>query len=139
MATGIIPLKFSMKLKGFGSLQGKVALVSGGASGIGRAVCNCFALEGATVAFTYVKSQEEKDAKDTFQMIKQAKISDAKDPICIPTDLGYDENCKQVVDAVVNALGKIDILVNNAAEQHKAESCTINGGPKICQKPYDPH
>lgn len=99
-----------------------MALVTGGDSGIGRSVCHCFALEGATVAFTYVKGQEDKDAKDTLDMIKKAKRSDAKDPIAVPTDLGFDENCKKVVDEVVKAFGRIDVLVNNAAEQYKASS-----------------
>lgn len=100
-------------------LQGKVALVTGGDSGIGRAVCHCFAQEGATVAFTYVKGHEDKDAQDTLEMIKEVKTSDSKDPISIPADLGYDENCKRVVDEVVNAFGHIDILVNNCAEQYE--------------------
>ncbi|XP_008439102.1 NADPH-dependent aldehyde reductase 1, chloroplastic-like [Cucumis melo] len=102
-------------------LQGKVALVTGGDSGIGRAVCYCFALEGATVAFTYVKGQEDKDAKDTIEMIKKAtKSSAVKDPLAIPADLGFDENCKRVVDEVVKAYGRIDILINNAAVQYKS-------------------
>ncbi|KAF5175235.1 NAD(P)-dependent oxidoreductase, partial [Thalictrum thalictroides] len=101
---------------------GKVAIVTGGDSGIGRSVCYCFALEGATVAFTYVKGHEDKDAQETLQMIKKAKTSDAKDPIAIPTDLGYDDNCKKVVDQVVKAFGRIDVLVNNAAEQYEAAS-----------------
>ncbi|GAA0173432.1 hypothetical protein Leryth_018321 [Lithospermum erythrorhizon] len=103
-------------------LQGKVALVTGGDSGIGRAVCHYFVLEGATVAFTYVKSQEERDAQEALELLREAKTGDAKDPIAIPTDLGYDDNCKRVVEDVVNAFGRIDILVNNAAEQYEAGS-----------------
>lgn len=103
-------------------VQGKVAVVTGGDSGIGRAVSHLFALEGATIAFTYVKGQEEKDAEDALNILKEAKHPDAKDPIAIPTDLGYDENCKKVVEEIVGKFGRIDILVNNASEQHKANS-----------------
>ncbi|KAD4982032.1 hypothetical protein E3N88_18703 [Mikania micrantha] len=97
---------------------GKVALVTEGDSGIGRAVCYCFAREGATIAITYVKGQEDKDAADTINIINDAKTKDSKDPIAIPTDLGFDANCKSVVDQVVGKYGCIDILVNNAAEQY---------------------
>jgi NAD(P)-dependent dehydrogenase (short-subunit alcohol dehydrogenase family) len=101
-------------------LQGKVAVVTGGDSGIGRAVCYCFAQEGATVAFTYVKSQEDKDARETLNMLHNiAKQRNSKEPLAIPADLGFEENCKKVVDEVANAYGgQIDILVNNAAEQY---------------------
>ncbi|KAL8267849.1 hypothetical protein R6Q59_001647 [Mikania micrantha] len=98
--------------------EGKVALVTEGDSGIGRAVCYCFAREGATIAITYVKGQEDKDAADTINIINDAKTKDSKDPIAIPTDLGFDANCKSVVDQVVGKYGCIDILVNNAAEQY---------------------
>ncbi|KAK6143910.1 hypothetical protein DH2020_024258 [Rehmannia glutinosa] len=116
------PQATTQEYKPSNKLVGKVALVTGGDSGIGRAVCHCFALEGATVAFTYVKGHEDKDASDTLEMLRKAKHADAKDPIAIPTDLGYDENCKRVVDEVVSSYGRIDILVNNAAEQYEAGS-----------------
>lgn len=103
-------------------LQGKVALVTGGDSGIGRAVCYLFALEGATVAFTYVKVQEDRDAQETLQMIRKTKKADVKDTIAIAADLGFDDNCRRVVEEVAAAFGRIDILVNNAAEQHKSSS-----------------
>ncbi|PIA30811.1 hypothetical protein AQUCO_05400128v1 [Aquilegia coerulea] len=112
-------------------LHGKVAIVTGGDSGIGRSVCYYYAMEGATVAFTYVKGYEDKDAKETLEMIKKAKTSDAKDPIAIPTDLGYDNNCKKVVDEVVKAFGRIDVLVNNAAEQYEAPSVEEIDEPRL--------
>nr|KYP71241.1 Glucose and ribitol dehydrogenase isogeny 1 [Cajanus cajan] len=79
-------------------------------------------LQGATVIFTYVKGQEDIDARDTLEIIRKAKTKDAKDPMAIPVDLGYEENCKKVVNQVVNAYGHIDILVNNAAEQYESDS-----------------
>jgi len=101
-------------------LQGKIALVTGGDSGIGRAVCNLFSLEGATVIFTYVEGQEDIDARDTLEIIRKGKTADAKDPMAIPVDVGYEANCKAVVDKVVDAYDRIDILVNNAAEQYES-------------------
>ncbi|CAJ1976156.1 unnamed protein product [Sphenostylis stenocarpa] len=112
-------------------LQGKIALITGGDSGIGRAVSNLFSLEGATVAFTYVKGQEDKDAKDTLEMIRRGKTADAKDPMAIPTDLGYDENCKRVVEEVVSAFGRIDILINNAAEQYECGTVEEIDEPRL--------
>uniref|UniRef100_A0A0E0DLR2 Uncharacterized protein n=1 Tax=Oryza meridionalis TaxID=40149 RepID=A0A0E0DLR2_9ORYZ len=107
-------------------LKDKVAIVTGGDSGIGRAVCLCFALEGATVAFTYVKGQEEKDAEETLRALRDIRArTGAKEPMAIPADLGYDENCRKVVDEVAGAYGgAIDILVNNAAEQYERPSIT---------------
>ena len=97
--------------------------MTGGDSGIGRAVGLLFAREGATVAFTYLKNAEVKDAEDTINLLREHKTDAAVgDPIAIPCDLGYDEECKKVVDEVVGKYGRIDILVNNAAEQHVVEN-----------------
>lgn len=108
-----------------------MAVVTGGDSGIGRAVCYCFAQEGATVAFTYVESHEDKDAKDTLQMLRDITKkhgttvhAHAKEPMAIPADLGCEENCKRAVDEVVDAYGRVDVLVNNAGEQHVKECIT---------------
>ncbi|KAI4340711.1 hypothetical protein MLD38_025521 [Melastoma candidum] len=102
-------------------LEGKVALVTGGDFGIGRAVCHCFVMEGATVAFTYVKGPEDKDAQETLRILNEAKTPHAKTAIAIGVnDLGFDENRREVVEEVVSAFGRIDVLVNNAAEQHMA-------------------
>ncbi|KAK8633668.1 hypothetical protein V6N13_014509 [Hibiscus sabdariffa] len=117
-----VPQFSSPDYKPSNKLQGKVALVTGGDSGIGRSVCILFAKEGATVAFTYVKGQEDKDAKDTLEMVKKEKTAGAKNPMAVPADLGFDENCKKVVDEVAKAYGLINILVNNAAEQYETSS-----------------
>ncbi|XP_006654977.3 glucose and ribitol dehydrogenase homolog [Oryza brachyantha] len=108
-------------------LQDKVAIVTGGDSGIGRAVCLCFALEGATVAFTYVKGQEEKDAEETLRALRDIRVrtGGAREPMAIPADLGYEENCRKVVEEVAGAYGgRVDILVNNAAEQYERPCIT---------------
>ncbi|GFZ02951.1 NAD(P)-binding Rossmann-fold superfamily protein [Actinidia rufa] len=115
-----VPQATSPGYKPANKLHGKVALVTGGDSGIGQAVCHCFALEGTTVAFTFVKSEEDKDAQGTLQMIKAAKSADAKGSIAVPADLWFEENCKMVVEEVVNVYGRTDVLVNNAAKQYNS-------------------
>lgn len=106
-------------------LRGKSALITGGDSGIGRAVCIHFALEGASVAFTYVKSQEEKDAGDTLRLLSQLKPPSAKPPLALPTDAGFEDNCRKVVEAAADHFGgTIDILVNNVAEQYVSHCIT---------------
>ncbi|CAH1426635.1 unnamed protein product [Lactuca virosa] len=114
-----LPIFSDPNYKPSNKLEGKVALVIGGDSGIGRAVCYSFAKEGATIAFTYVKGAEDIDAKYTLEIINDSKMSDAGDPIAIPTDVRYDKNCKDVVDKVVGTYGRIDVLVNNAAVQYE--------------------
>ncbi|XP_021750337.1 glucose and ribitol dehydrogenase-like [Chenopodium quinoa] len=119
-----LPISTNPQYKPSNKLQGKVALVTGGDSGIGRAVCYYFALEGANVAFTYVKGPEDRDADDALALIREAaKENDAGEPIAILADLrlGEDE-CKKVVDKVVSQFGCIDVLVNNAAVQYYKEN-----------------
>ncbi|CAN0856614.1 Glucose and ribitol dehydrogenase [Linum grandiflorum] len=117
-----LPTPIHPNYKPSNKLLGKVALVTGGDSGIGRAVCLHFALEGATVAFTFVKGVEDKDKDDTLVMLLDAKTGGAKDPLAIAADIGFDDNCRKLVDLVVSEYGHIDILVNNAAEQHLTQS-----------------
>ena len=102
--------------KGSGKLDGKVALITGGDSGIGRAVAIAFAKEGADVAISYLN--EEEDARKTK---RDVEAQGAK-CLLIPGDIGYESFCRQMVERVVKELGRLDVLVNNAAEQHPQES-----------------
>jgi NAD(P)-dependent dehydrogenase (short-subunit alcohol dehydrogenase family) len=95
-----------------GKLTGRVALVTGGDSGIGRAVASLFAREGADVAIAYL--DEHEDAEDTQTYVK----SQGRRCIAIAGDAGDPNFCKKAIDQTVRQLGKLDILVNNAAEQH---------------------
>jgi NAD(P)-dependent dehydrogenase (short-subunit alcohol dehydrogenase family) len=102
--------------RGSGKLQGKVALISGGDSGIGKAVAIFFAKEGADVAIIYLN--EHGDAKET-----QAKVeAEGQRCLAIAGDIGDESFCQSAVKQVVSAYGKLDILINNAAEQHPQES-----------------
>ncbi|MGI9363011.1 MAG: SDR family oxidoreductase, partial [Parasphingorhabdus sp.] len=97
---------------GSGRLTDKVAIITGGDSGIGRATAALFAREGADVAIVYLKETE--DADKTAKIIEE----EGRTALTIEGDLGDPEFCKQVVDKVIDKFGKIDILVNNAGEQH---------------------
>jgi NAD(P)-dependent dehydrogenase (short-subunit alcohol dehydrogenase family) len=99
--------------KGSDKLKGKVALITGGDSGIGRAVAIHFAREGADVAIVYLN--EDKDAKDTQKLVEQ----EGRKCITIAGDVGDEAFCKKAVEQTVKELGKLDVLVNNAAEQHE--------------------
>ena len=96
-------------------LRGRIALISGGDSGIGRAVAVGFAKEGADVAILY--KDEHEDAQQTQALI-EAQGSRA---LIIPGDIGNSDFCKEAVRQTVGLFGRIDILVNNAAEQHLVE------------------
>ena len=102
--------------RGSGKLQDKVALITGGDSGIGRAVALFYAKEGADVAILYLN--EHDDAKETKRLVEEQ----GRRAVTIAGDIGDENFCQQAVQQAVDALGKLDILVNNAAEQHPQES-----------------
>lgn len=101
---------------GTGKLNGKVALVTGGDSGIGRAVAIAFAREGADLAVAYL--DEHKDAEETKRMVEQ----EGRRCVTIAGDVGSHEHCMHTVRTVLGALGRLDILVNNAAQQQPQDS-----------------
>lgn len=99
--------------KGAGRLEGRKALITGGDSGIGRAVAIAFAREGADVVISYLPA-EEKDAQDTLEIINET----GRTGVGIPGDISDESFCKELVSKSVAALGgSIDILVNNAGKQ----------------------
>jgi len=102
--------------KGSGKLEGKAAIVTGGDSGIGRAVAVLFAREGADVAIVYLN--EHPDAEETRRHIE----AEGRRCILIPGDVKDSNFCKQAVEQTVKAFGKLDVLVNNAAFQEHADS-----------------
>ena len=102
--------------RGSGKLSGKVALITGGDSGIGRAVAIAYAKEGADVAIAYLNEQE--DAEETKRHVEQ----EGRRCLTIAGDIGDEQFCQQAVQQTVSQLGKLDILVNNAAEQHPQQS-----------------
>lgn len=106
------PKSFMKDYKAAGKLKDKVALVTGGDSGIGRAVCIAFAKEGAHVAFVYL--EEDDDAETTAEHIADEGMKYLK----IRGDIGSKSFCESAVERVIKQFGQIDILVNSAAEQH---------------------
>jgi NAD(P)-dependent dehydrogenase (short-subunit alcohol dehydrogenase family) len=106
------------KSQGAGRLEGKVALITGGDSGIGRATAIAMAREGADIAIVYL--EEHKDADETIELIE----NEGRNAIKIAGDVGDEAFCKRCVGQTVKKLGRLDILVNNAAEQHEVESLT---------------
>jgi NAD(P)-dependent dehydrogenase (short-subunit alcohol dehydrogenase family) len=103
--------------KGADKLRGKVALISGGDSGIGRAVAVLFAREGADVAIMFLP-EEERDANETRDAIE----AEGQRALLLPGDVTDREYCADCIERVVNEFGSIDILVNNAAFQKNQES-----------------
>lgn len=104
--------------KSAGKLAGKVAIVTGGDSGIGRAVSVLFAMEGADVAFSYL---EEHDDADRTQALIEAH---GRTCLKMDGDVGVKKSCEKLVERVVKQYGRLDILVNNAGEQHETKDLT---------------
>jgi NAD(P)-dependent dehydrogenase (short-subunit alcohol dehydrogenase family) len=101
--------------QGHNRLQGKVALITGGDSGIGRAVALAFAREGADVLLSYLN--EDTDAEETARVVREA----GRQAVLAPGDISEDAHCRSLVARTVSDLGKLDILVNNAAYQMTRE------------------
>jgi NAD(P)-dependent dehydrogenase (short-subunit alcohol dehydrogenase family) len=97
--------------RGSGKLTDKVAVITGGDSGIGRAVAIAFAREGADVVISYLSEHE--DAKDTARYVEEA----GRRAVLVSGDVSQAAHCREIVDTTVRELGRIDVLVNNAAYQ----------------------
>ena len=103
---------------GSGRLKGKVAIVTGADSGIGRAVSALYAREGADVAIVYLL--EDRDAEETKRIVG----SEGRRAITIKADVGSRKMCDRIVEDTIGAFGRLDILVNNAGEQHPDKDIT---------------
>lgn len=103
-------------VSGSGKLKGRVALITGGDSGIGRAVAIAFAKEGADVAIAYL--DEDRDAAEAGRLVEEHGAR----CLLLRGDVGQPKFCAQLVRKTVEQLGRLDVLVNNAAEQHPQDS-----------------
>ena len=103
--------------QGSGKLSDKVVLITGGDSGIGRAIAVACAKEGANIAISYLES-EQKDAEETVRLVE----TQGKQCLCVAGDIGFEAQCQELVDEVIKKYGRLDVLVNNAAEQHPQDS-----------------
>lgn len=110
-----LPLSEDEDYRGSGKLKGKVAIITGGDSGIGRAAAIAFAKEGADISILYL--DEHSDAEETRKRIEKENVR----CLLIPGDVGDENHCEQAVEQTVDHFGKLDILVNNAAEQHPGQ------------------
>jgi NAD(P)-dependent dehydrogenase (short-subunit alcohol dehydrogenase family) len=106
---------YEPKFAGSGRLRDKVALISGGDSGIGRAVAVAMAREGADIAILYL--EEKQDAAETAQAVED----EGRAVLTIASDVGDEQFCREAVAQTVKRFGKLDILVNNAAEHHETD------------------
>jgi NAD(P)-dependent dehydrogenase (short-subunit alcohol dehydrogenase family) len=104
--------------KAAGKLEGKVALITGGDSGIGRAVAVHFAAEGADVVINYLSDDEKEDADKTVALI----TSKGRKGLAVQGDVGNAALCDMLIEKTVGTFGKLDIVVNNAAQQYPQET-----------------
>jgi NAD(P)-dependent dehydrogenase (short-subunit alcohol dehydrogenase family) len=116
---------YAPKYRGCGRLEDKVALITGGDSGIGRAVAVAMAREGAKVAIVYL--EEHKDADETIAAVQK----EGSHAIKIAGDVADETVCRDAVQKTVKEFGRLDILVNNAAEQHETEDFREIDGRQI--------
>ena len=105
--------EYAPRHAGANKLKGKVALITGGDSGIGRAVAVAMAREGADVAIVYL--EEHTDAKETARLVE----AEGRRALTIAGDIGEEAFCEEAVQKTIETFGKLDVLVNNAAEQHE--------------------
>jgi NAD(P)-dependent dehydrogenase (short-subunit alcohol dehydrogenase family) len=101
-----------------GKLEGRVAIITGGDSGIGRSVAVAFAREGADVAIAYL--DEHEDARETARLVEEA----GRGCLVLAGDIGRETVCQRIVAQTIKRFGHLDIIVNNAAEQHPRKSLT---------------
>jgi NAD(P)-dependent dehydrogenase (short-subunit alcohol dehydrogenase family) len=101
---------------GYGRLKDKVAVITGGDSGIGRAVAVQFAKEGADVVVAYL--DEEVDAGETAEAIRRY----GKEPLLVAADVSKESECKLIIERAISQFGKVDVLVNNAAVQYEQKN-----------------
>ncbi len=104
--------------RGSGKLEGKKAIITGGDSGIGRAVAIAFAREGADVLISYLADIEDEDARSTAELLEAA----GRKAILVKGDIQEEAHCKKIIDTAIAELGGLDILINNAAFQMARES-----------------
>jgi NAD(P)-dependent dehydrogenase (short-subunit alcohol dehydrogenase family) len=102
--------------RGSGRLEGKAAIITGGDSGIGRAVAIAFAREGADVLISYL--DEDDDAEETAKWVRDA----GRKAVLVPGDVSKPEHCREIVDTAIRELGHLEVLVNNAAFQMNHET-----------------
>lgn len=116
---------YSPRFPGAGRLTGKVALITGGDGGIGRAVAVAMAREGADIAIVYLN--DHRDAEETVRLVE----TEDRNAIHIAGDVGQDAICRNAVNEVVKTFGRLDILVNAAAEPHEVVDFTALSAERL--------